>query len=207
MNYIKVDINNGEMNCYLVFNEGTREAGIIDPGDEYEKILKNIEDNNLIPKYILLTHSHGDHIGSIGKLQDRFPNLKLGVHKDEAHMLADPNLNLSGYILREAVSFNADFTFEDGVEIYLGDEKLTVIHVPGHSPGGACFLVDDKVFVGDVLFKRSIGRSDLYGGDGSLLVKSIEERLMILPDEYLVFPGHGPDTTIGGERQRNPFLR
>lgn len=207
MNYIKVQINNGEMNCYLVFNENTKETGIIDPGNEYEKILKIIEENNLIPKYILLTHSHGDHIGSIGKLKNKYPNLKLGVHKDEVHMLADPELNLSGYILREPVSFNADFTFEDGDSIFLGDEEIKIIHVPGHSPGGSCFLVDGMIFVGDVLFKRSIGRSDLYGGDGRLLIKSIEERLMIFPDEYLVFPGHGPSTTIGEERQRNPFLR
>ncbi len=206
MEFIKIDINRGEMNCYLVYDEITREAAIIDPGNDFRKILENIKKENLISKYILLTHSHGDHIGSVGKLKEEFPDLQLGIHEDETHMLSDSRLNLSGFILPEPVEFEADFTFSEGDKISLGDENLTVIHVPGHSPGGACFLVDNMIFVGDVLFNGSIGRSDFYGGDGLLLIKSIKERLMILPDEMKVYPGHGPETTIGRERRMNPFL-
>lgn len=207
MNFIKVNINQGEMNCYLLYDDISGETAIIDPGDDFIAILSKIQNRGLIPKYILLTHSHGDHIGSIGKLKREFPELKLGVHKDEEHMLVDARLNLSIYILREPVAYKADFTFDEGDEIYLGEKSLKVIHVPGHSPGGACFSVKDLLFVGDVLFKGSIGRSDFYGGDGRLLIQSIKEKLLTFPDEYRVFPGHGPETTIGDERERNPFLR
>lgn len=195
------------MNTYLVYDEVTKETAIIDPGDEYPAILKYITSNELVPKYILLTHSHGDHIGSIGKLQEDYPKLKLAIHKDEEHMLSNAQLNLSGFILKEPVEFEADFTFEDGDKFFLGKDYLEVIHVPGHSPGGACFKVDDIIFVGDVVFRGSIGRSDFYGGDGALLIRSIKERLMTFPDEYKLYPGHGPETTVGRERQRNPFLK
>lgn len=206
MEFIKIDVNYGEMNCYIVYHNETKEAGIIDPGNDFQQISESIDKNDISPKYILLTHSHGDHIGSIGKLKEKYPDLKVGIHKDEVHMLENPDLNLSDFILREPVFYTPDFTFVDGDEISLGDENLKVIHVPGHSPGGVCFIVDDIIFVGDVLFRGSVGRSDFYGGDGMLLIRSIKEKLMTLPDEIKVYPGHGPETTIGYEKRRNPFL-
>lgn len=206
MEFIKLPLGFGQMNSYLLFNED-KEGIIIDPGFDFDVIKRNIDRRNLKPKYILLTHSHGDHIGAVEELMKVYPDLKLGIHEDEVDMLKDGSLNLSKMIQGRKISLTPDFTFSDGDSIKFGDETIKVIHTPGHSPGGSCFLIGKDLFCGDTLFKESIGRSDFYMGDLSTLLKSISEKLFVLDDDVNVYTGHGPDTTIGHEKRRNPFFK
>lgn len=206
MEYIKLPLGNGQMNGYIIFDKDSKEAAIIDPGYDFKIINKNILDLDLTPKYILLTHSHGDHIGAVEELKDNYKNLKLGINVNEVEMLYRADLNLSSMIQPREISLESDFTFIDGEIIKLGEDEIKVLHIPGHSPGGSGFLIDGHVFVGDSLFKMSIGRTDFYMGDLQVLLTSIKTKLFILDGETIVHPGHGPDTSIAFEIERNPFF-
>lgn len=207
MKFEKLELGFAQMNCYVLFDEASKDAIIIDPGYDFKIIDKFIVDYELLPKLILLTHSHGDHIGAVEELKKKYNNLQLGVNENEVEMLKNPELNLSTMIQRNPVSLDPDFTFINEDEFLLGDEKIQVIHTPGHSPGGSCFHIGDILFSGDTLFKQSVGRSDLYMGDTNQLVKSIKNKLFRLKDSTLVYPGHGRETTIGDEKERNPYLK
>lgn len=206
MEFKKLELGFGQMNSYILWDQETKEGAIIDPGYDFYLIEKALEEDGIEPKFILLTHSHGDHIGAIKELKDKYADLKVYIHKDEEQMLMDPVLNLSKLTQMEPVSVQADETFEDGKVFILGDTKIKAIHTPGHSPGGTCYLVGKTLFSGDTLFKLSVGRSDFYLGDQDQLINSIRTKLLSLPDDIEVYPGHGPATSIGQERQRNPFL-
>ncbi len=206
MEFKKLELGFGQMNSYILWDEKTKEGAIIDPGYDFYLIDKALEEENLVPKFILLTHSHGDHIGAIKELKDKYTDLKVYIHKDEEQMIMDPVLNLSRLTQMEPVSVEADETFEDGKVFKLGETEIKAIHTPGHSPGGTCYLVGNTLFSGDTLFRLSVGRSDFYLGDQDQLINSIKTKLLTLPDEVEVYPGHGPATTIGQERERNPFL-
>ena len=206
MEFKKLELGFGQMNSYILWDEKTKEGAIIDPGYDFYLIDKALEEENLVPKFILLTHSHGDHIGAIKELKDKYTDLKVYIHKDEEQMIMDPVLNLSRLTQMEPVSVEADETFEDGKVFTLGETEIKAIHTPGHSPGGTCYLVGNTLFSGDTLFRLSVGRSDFYLGDQDQLINSIKTKLLTLPDEVEVYPGHGPATTIGQERERNPFL-
>lgn len=206
MEFKKLELGFGQMNSYILWDEKTKEGAIIDPGYDFYLIEKALEEENIVPKFILLTHSHGDHIGAIKELKDKYKDLKVYVHKDEEQMIMDPVLNLSRLTQMEPVSVKADKTFEDGKVFTLGDIEIKAIHTPGHSPGGTCYLVGNTLFSGDTLFKLSVGRSDFYLGDQDQLINSIKTKLLTLDDDIVVYPGHGPETTIGQERERNPFL-
>lgn len=206
MEFKKLELGFGQMNSYILWDEKTKEGAIIDPGYDYYLIDKALEEENIVPKFILLTHSHGDHIGAIKELKDKYGDLKVYIHKDEEQMIMDPVLNLSRLTQMEPVSVKADETFEDGKVFILGDTEIKAIHTPGHSPGGTCYLVGNTLFSGDTLFKLSVGRSDFYLGDQDQLINSIKTKLLTLADDIVVYPGHGPSTTIGQERERNPFL-
>ncbi|WP_054251692.1 MBL fold metallo-hydrolase [Neofamilia massiliensis] len=206
MEFKKLELGFGQMNSYILWDEKTKEGAIIDPGYDFYLIEKALEEENIVPKFILLTHSHGDHIGAIKELKDKYKDLKVYVHKDEEQMIMDPVLNLSRLTQMEPVSVKADETFEDGKVFTLGDIEIKAIHTPGHSPGGTCYLVGNTLFSGDTLFKLSVGRSDFYLGDQDQLINSIKTKLLTLDDDIVVYPGHGPETTIGQERERNPFL-
>lgn len=206
MEFKKLELGFGQMNSYILWDEKTKEGAIIDPGYDFYLIEKALEEENIVPKFILLTHSHGDHIGAIKELKDKYKDLKVYVHKDEEQMIMDPVLNLSRLTQMEPVSVKADETFEDGKVFTLGDIEIKSIHTPGHSPGGTCYLVGNTLFSGDTLFKLSVGRSDFYLGDQDQLINSIKTKLLTLDDDIAVYPGHGPETTIGQERERNPFL-
>lgn len=207
MEFEKLELGFAQMNCYILFDNESKEAVIIDPGFDFHIIDKFIVERQLEPVYILLTHSHGDHIGAVEELKKKYKDLKLGIHKDEVEMLKNPELNLSKVLQREPISLEPDFTFKSGDVFEVGSFKIEVIHTPGHSPGGSCFLVGDIIFVGDTLFKQSVGRSDLYLGSSDQLIKSIKTKLMRLPDDMVAYPGHGRETTIVFERERNPFLK
>ncbi len=192
-------------NCYIYACDQTRKAVLIDPGGEGQKIYRWVLEKGLSVDYILLTHGHGDHIGAVDELRDLF-GAKVGIHAADAGMLTDSRQNLSVYI-GQALSFRAaDILLHDGQEISIGNRKLKVIATPGHSRGSICFLTGEGLFSGDTLFAGSIGRTDFPGGSLEQLLQGVATKLLILPEDTPVYPGHGEYTTIGQEKRENPFL-
>ena len=179
-------------NCYIVGSESTKEGMIIDPGAEADEILKSVEELGLEIKLIVLTHGHTDHMGALDKVREA-TGVEAAIHADDTGGRQEQPGNLR--------------LLKGGDTIDLGDMHFLVLHTPGHSPGSISLLGHGAVFSGDTLFNYGIGRYDLAGGSLSQLMSSLHTKLMILPDDTVVFPGHGPDTTIGAERQANPFLR
>ena len=191
-------------NCYIVGSESNKEGMIIDPGDEAEVILRNVKDLGLEIKSIVLTHGHIDHIGALKEVK-KVTGAEVAIHTDEAKSLQrQSSSTLLG--LSYPTPLPPDRLLQDGDSMDIGDLHFLVLHTPGHSPGGICLLGQGVVFSGDTLFNYGIGRTDLPGGSYSQLMNSIHTKLMILPDDTAVYPGHGPETTIGTERQGNPFL-
>jgi len=181
------------------------ETVIIDPGAEGEKLAALLDGHELRPVAILNTHGHLDHIGAVSFLQSRY-RIPFHLHaEDEAIAQGAPeHARFFGVEVPDVPE--VDQTLSDGATLRLGGLEIEIAHTPGHTPGGVSFLVDGHVFAGDTLFQGSIGRTDLPGGDHAALIRSIQERLLPLPDKTIVHPGHGPDTTIGEERRANPFL-
>ena len=197
-------------NCYIVGCEETREAAVIDPGGDALKILKFLERNNLKLTHIINTHGHIDHIGGNRALKDQ-TQAELIIHEEDASMLTSAGRNLSLFSGMVMSGPAADRTVKEGDKIKVGNTVvLEVIHTPGHTPGGMSLKleVDGKniLFVGDTLFNGSIGRTDFPGGAYRQLIESIQQKIMVFPDETEVYPGHGPGTTVGFERKSNPFL-
>ena len=193
------------VNTYLVYDE-TKEAFLVDPGSYLKQISNTIVEKELNLKYIVLTHGHGDHIGGIPQFKIDFPDVKVVALDLEKEVLNDPILNNSAVILGGQVAMDADEYVSDGQTIQVGDMALKVVATPGHTPGGMSILLEDAVFCGDTLFKGSIGRSDMPGGDYLALINSIKTKLFVLPDDTKVYPGHMGKTTIGWEKKHNPFV-
>lgn len=197
-------------NCYVASCEKTTEAIIIDPGFDTEaemnKILEYMERNCLKLKSIVNTHGHPDHTcgNSLAKQNMNAPIL---IHELDAAMLGDAGKAIAQLFGFKTFSPLADKLLRDGDILRFGEEKLEVLHTPGHSPGSISLLGENLVFTGDTLFAGSVGRADLPGGSFHQLIRSIKERLAVLPDHYVVYPGHGPTTTIGAEKHMNPFLQ
>ena len=195
-----------QANTYLVCDETSRLGFIVDLGG-YSKELKNIiEKNDIQIQYIVLTHGHGDHIGGVQEHLKDFPDAKVVCSRAEEKMLLDPELNEAHHFGPEKVSFKPDILVDDGDTLTVGNMTMKFIMTPGHTEGGMCILVDDVLFSGDTLFCRSIGRTDLAGGDFKTLMESIKNKLFLLPDETQVLPGHMGPTTIGFEKENNPFV-
>jgi glyoxylase-like metal-dependent hydrolase (beta-lactamase superfamily II) len=195
-----------QANCYIVGCEETKLGVVIDPGDEAERILEAIQDSDLKITHVLLTHAHFDHLGAASEVI-KATGAPLAVHPEDL-----PLLNAGGGALFFGLPSppipDAAIDLVADQEITVGELILRVLHTPGHSPGHVTFYEPDQaaVFDGDVLFAGSIGRSDLPGGDYGTLIRSIQERLLTLPDDTVVYSGHGPETTIGRERTTNPWL-
>ena len=194
-------------NCYIVGDESKKEGMIIDPGSEANRILKRVEDLELEIKLILLTHGHPDHISALKEVKEA-TDADIAIHADDASFLqggrafGGPSFGFS-----PQASPPPDRLLKGGDSIDIGNLHFLVIHTPGHTPGGICLLGEGVVFTGDTLFNFGIGRYDMPGGNGHQLMNNIYTKLMVLPDNTVVYPGHGPETTIGTERRGNPFLR
>ncbi len=197
-------------NSYVVRKPDRRECLIIDPGLEPDLILSFLEENELRPAALLNTHGHADHIGGNADMKRRFPNVPLIIGINEAPLLTDPYENLSASLGLPVTSPPADRLVHEGETLDLAGIPLLVIEVPGHSPGHVVYLyraeTPHALFGGDVLFQRGIGRYDFPNSDGPLLFRGIREKLFTLPPDTIVYPGHGPETTISEEKRFNPFV-
>jgi|TARA_B100000315_G_C14532991_1_gene567100 glyoxylase-like metal-dependent hydrolase (beta-lactamase superfamily II) len=200
----KLELGPFATNCYVVGSESGNEGMIIDPADDAQTILSNVKDSGLDIKSILLTHGHLDHIGALKAVKEA-TGAEVIIHSDDAAILQDQSLGMLFGLPYRTPSL-PDRLLKDGDSMDIGDLHFQVLHTPGHTPGGICLQGHGIVFSGDTLFNYGIGRADLPGGNHSQLVNSIHRRLMVLPDDTIIYPGHGPDSTIGAERQDNPFL-
>jgi hydroxyacylglutathione hydrolase len=194
-----------QTNCYIVACEETREAIVVDPGDESERILSAIDALQVQVTYIVNTHGHFDHSLAIAEVK-RATNAKFAIHRLDAPLLKDAEQSAIFFMSPTVEPVEIDWLLEDGDIIPVGRSSLKVLHTPGHSPGGICLLNEDFLLSGDTLFYLGVGRTDLAGGDTAQLAASVRTKLYTLPDDVKVYPGHGPASLIGYERENNPFV-
>lgn len=194
-----------ENNVYLVSDRGSRKAALIDPGLESEGILQHLEQAGLQLELIINTHGHFDHIYANAFFKAK-TGAKVLIHKKDLSGLRRLQDEALLFGLRAAPSPEPDRLLQEGDLIELAGFSFQVLHTPGHTPGGICLYHDGMVFVGDTLFAGSIGRTDLPGGSYEALIASVQKKLFVLPEETVVYPGHGPETTIGEEKRTNPFF-
>ena len=194
-----------QQNSYLYYDEETKEAIIIDPALCLEKEETYIKENQIDLKYIVLTHSHADHISDVLALK-KMTGAKIVANRDEREMLIDSKKNLSSDFFGEGIEFEADIYVSEGDKIEFCGSNLTFIDTPGHTTGGMCIRYKNKLFTGDTLFKGSIGRTDLYGGDYQKILKSLK-KLKGLEEDLKIYPGHGPSSTIGTEIRNNSYMK
>jgi glyoxylase-like metal-dependent hydrolase (beta-lactamase superfamily II) len=198
-----------ETNSYVLrSSEKAADCLIIDTGLDSRPLLEFIDENKLTPAAVILTHGHIDHITGVNDLRDRFPKIEVYIHKLDARLLTDSTSNLSIMAGESFSTDEADHLVDEPQIIEKAGIKLRVIHTPGHTSGGICLYCRDEgvIFVGDTLFAGSVGRTDFPGGDSKGLIENIKTKLLVLPDDTIVYPGHGPKTTIRNEKRNNPFL-
>lgn len=193
-------------NCYFAINEDTKETLIIDPADKADMLKQKINKEGLKPVGVLLTHGHFDHILAASEIADSF-QIPVYASQDEKELLETPSLNLSTS-LGKNISLSPTNLLKDKDIIRIAGTEITVIHTPGHTGGGVCYLFKENkiLFSGDTLFEGTVGRADLPTGNLNTLLDSVNRKLMTLPDDITVFPGHGESTTIGHERNTNPYV-
>jgi hydroxyacylglutathione hydrolase len=194
-----------QTNCYILGDEKSKDAVVVDPGGDFEEIEQELRNLSLKVRYIVLTHGHFDHTDALAKLK-KATGAEVLIHAADANMLSSSGRVQPFFLETETEACPADRTLTEGEKIRFGQYELEVLHTPGHTPGGISLVVDKMIFVGDTLFCGSVGRTDLPGGSYEQLMHSIRSKLLSRPDEYLVYPGHGPSSTIGEERESNPFL-
>jgi hydroxyacylglutathione hydrolase len=210
--YVQVEtivVGEFQVNCYVLYKEIGGPAVVIDPGGDPEDIIAFLSGARLRVTHIINTHGHGDHIAANGPLQELFPAAKICIHPRDAHMLTSAAANMSLLFGFNLTSPPADVMLEGNTEITLLGVKLAIEHIPGHSAGSICLIPDVRphiAFVGDTLFAGSVGRTDFPGGNAGLLYAGIREKLFTLPEDTVVYCGHGVPTTIGQEKKFNPIV-
>jgi len=202
----KLEVGPIMANCFILGCESTKEAVVIDPGDDADRILMELAKAELRVKMLINTHGHFDHVGANKQMKEA-TGADIAIHPEDEPMLEELSRSAMMFGLSAENSPPADRVLNQDDEISFGDITLKVIHTPGHSRGGICLYTKGHLFAGDTLFAGSIGRTDLPGGDYDTLISSIKEKLLMLDDDTIVYTGHGPETTIGKEKQINPFIR
>ena len=208
MKYQIYPVTHYQQNCSLIWCDEAHQAALIDPGGETERLLQAVTGQGATVEKVLLTHGHLDHVGAAREVADRLGVPIVGPHKDDGFWLQLLPKQAEMFGFPGALAFEPDQWLQDGDQVSVGNVKLSVLHCPGHTPGHITFFDarTETLFVGDVLFKGSIGRTDFPRGDYDTLISSIKEKLLPLGDEVTLIPGHGPASTLGEERQTNPFL-
>jgi hydroxyacylglutathione hydrolase len=196
-----------EVNCYILGDEETKEAVVIDPGGDEDAILEALNHHQLQLKLIIDTHGHFDHVDANQPLKDA-TGAKIAIHEADAQMLAKPSSEAMFFTGNRLRLSQADILLKENDVLTFGKYRLKVLHTPGHTPGGISLLLEDHtyVYVGDLLFAGSIGRTDFPGGDYDALISAVRTKIFPLGDNYTVYPGHGPVTTVAQERKYNPFF-
>jgi hydroxyacylglutathione hydrolase len=193
------------VNCYIIGDPASKEGLIIDPSWDPERIVSHVSKMGLDVKKIVITHGHADHIGALDEIRKTF-DAPVFIGEKDASMMTNPASNLSGLAGEEIITERPEGLLKEGDRVTVGRLSFDVLETPGHSPGSISLSGHGVVFTGDALFLGSIGRTDFPGCSLDVLIGSIRNKLLTLPDDTIVYPGHGPDTTIGQERQFNPFL-
>ena len=197
-------------NSYILWLDGRDDCLIVDPGMQPGKIVEVVQQHGLTPQAVLLTHGHSDHIFGNEAMKQQWPEIPLIIGEGDAYKLTDPEANLSAGFGLPFTSPPADQTVVEGDSLDLAGMKIDVIETPGHSAGHVTFVIQDEggthLIAGDVLFRESIGRTDFFDGDAKQLQESIQGKFFPLPDCTIVYPGHGPTTTVGHEREFNPYV-
>jgi len=210
MPVVTIEVGPLQANCHIAWADGTPRALVVDAGGDAESIAKELTTRILEPEVLFSTHGHVDHVAANAELKERFPAMKLAILRDERETLMRPTHNLSFFVGGALEPPEPDVLLDDGDTLSVGGMSFRVIHVPGHTVGGGALFgeIDSRavVFTGDTLFAGGIGRSDFPGGDGAALVGAIRESLLTLPDDTVVYSGHGPRTTVAHEKSSNPFL-
>ncbi|MCW7547405.1 MBL fold metallo-hydrolase [Photorhabdus sp. APURE] len=209
MKYQIIPVTAFMQNCTLIWNEESKEAAIVDPGGEAEKLIAEIERRGLKLTQILLTHGHFDHVGATTEVAKHFNVPIYGPQQEDAFWIEGLQAQSRMFGIEECPSFEPDRWLNEGDELRVGGVDLSVLHCPGHTPGHVVFVnhEDKLIYMGDVLFKGGVGRSDFPRGNHQQLINSIKDKLLPLGDDYEFIPGHGPMSTLGYERQTNPFLQ
>ena len=207
MNLIVETIITGpfQENSFIGWSSNSNEAFLIDPGDDVHLIIDFIENNGLVPKAIINTHAHLDHIGAVQPLKEKY-NIPFYLHKNESFILETYEASCKLFGLEPNPKPQVDIWFDSECELNINKFKFNTINTPGHTPGGTCLQVENHIFVGDTIFKGSIGRTDLPGGNSSLLQKSLVHLMNSIDHNFTLHSGHGPDTTLKNELNENPFL-
>ena len=194
-----------ETNCYLLGDEKSKETAVIDPGGDFEEIEGELRKLQLKVKYIILTHGHFDHTEALAQLK-KTTGAEILIHSADANMLFSTSQAQPFFMENATENCSPDRLLKEGDKIRFGEYSLEVLHTPGHTPGGISLVTDKMIFTGDTLFCGSVGRADLPGSSYKKLIDSIRMKLLNRNDGYVIYPGHGPESTIGEERRDNPFL-
>jgi glyoxylase-like metal-dependent hydrolase (beta-lactamase superfamily II) len=207
---IRLEVGSFAANAYLLMDFESEAGAVIDPGGEGERIVETCRTEGLAPRFIINTHGHVDHISANAALKAAFPDALLCIGARDAARLQDPVANLAAVFGDPEACPEAELLLEDGQELTFGAVVLKAIETPGHTPGSICLLAGQEdppqLFCGDLIFRQGVGRTDLPGGDWQALLDSIRSKVLTLPDQTVLWPGHGDMTTLGEERRENPFL-
>jgi len=209
LQYQLIPVTSFQQNCSLIWCDQTHEAVLVDPGGEVEKLLSAVAKRQLDLKAIWLTHGHLDHVGATAELKEKLNLPVLGPHKEDLFLLEAIPRQIEKFGFSPVECFLPDQWLDEGQLLEVGNETLSILHTPGHTPGHIVLKHEKQklLWVGDVLFKHSVGRTDFTRGNHADLIASINAKLLVLDDAYRFIPGHGPESTIGEERCHNPFLQ